>query len=402
MKPRIFIDMHYMEIGGAERALLGLLNAIDTDRCDVDLFIHQHTGDFMPLIPKNINLLPEIPAYTTIERPISQIVKEGHVMIAAARILAKIRHSIYHRHLTQERQEKDDSIFQYVADCTTPFLPSLKGLGTYDLAISFLNPHNMVLEKVEAKRKIAWIHTDYSTIHVNTAIELPVWGGYDKIVSISTEASKAFVQSFPTLESKIVEIENILSPEFVRQQADTGEAAEYTKEDGVVKLCSVGRYSYAKNYDNVPRVAKILKEKGVKFQWYIIGYGDAAPILDAIKQTGTDDVVHLLGKKVNPYPYINACDIYLQPSRYEGKSVTVREAQMLCKPVIITDYPTAKSQVQDGVDGVIVKMDNESIAEGIARMINDNKLQTFIEQYLTTHDYGNEKEVEKLYKLIEE
>ena len=58
MKPRIFINMHYMEIGGAERALLGLLNAIDTNKVDVDLFINQHTGEFMKLIPEKINLLP--------------------------------------------------------------------------------------------------------------------------------------------------------------------------------------------------------------------------------------------------------------------------------------------------------------------------------------------------------
>ena len=68
MKPRIFINMHYMELGGAERALLGLLNAIDTDRVNVDLFLNQHTGEFMSLIPKKINLLPERRGYNAIER----------------------------------------------------------------------------------------------------------------------------------------------------------------------------------------------------------------------------------------------------------------------------------------------------------------------------------------------
>ena len=71
MKPRIFINMHYMEIGGAERALLGLLNAIDTNKVDVDLFINQHTGEFMKLIPKKINLLPEIGFSITEYAPIS-------------------------------------------------------------------------------------------------------------------------------------------------------------------------------------------------------------------------------------------------------------------------------------------------------------------------------------------
>ena len=54
-KPRVLINMHYMEIGGAERALLGLLDAIDTNKVSVDLFINQHTGEFMKYIPSKIN-----------------------------------------------------------------------------------------------------------------------------------------------------------------------------------------------------------------------------------------------------------------------------------------------------------------------------------------------------------
>ena len=95
-----------------------------------------------------------------------------------------------------------------------------------------------------------------------------------------------------------------------------------------------------------------------------------------------EENVIILGKRSNPYPYIKTCDIYVQPSRYEGKSVTVREAQMLCKPVVVTNYPTAKSQINDGVDGVIVPMDNEGCAEGIVAFIQDVKKQPEIVNYL--------------------
>ena len=87
------------------------------------------------------------------------------------------------------------------------------------------------------------------------------------------------------------------------------------------------------------------------------------------------DNVIILGKKENPYPYIKACDIYIQPSRYEGKAVTVREAQMLNKPVIITNFLTAKSQLEDGFDGIIVPMDNEKCAEGIISLIKNERLR---------------------------
>ena len=112
--------------------------------------------------------------------------------------------------------------------------------------------------------------------------------------------------------------------------------------------------------------------------------------------------VIILGKRSNPYPYIKACDIYVQPSRYEGKSVTVREAQMLCKPVVVTNYPTASSQIKNGVDGVIVPMDNEGCARGLAEVVTDKALQERLVDYLKKHDYGNESEVDKVYRIAEE
>ena len=90
----------------------------------------------------------------------------------------------------------------------------------------------------------------------------------------------------------------------------------------------------------------------------------------------------------------------MQPSRYEGKSVTVREAQMLHRPVVVTDYPTAKSQIQDGIDGKIVPLENEACAIGIAEFITNTNLQEKIKINLQNHDFGNEKEIEKLYQLI--
>ena len=401
MKPRIFINIHYMALGGAERALLGLLNAIDTNRVDVDLFLNQHEGEFMPLIPEKINLIPERRGYNAIERPITQIIKEGQLGIAWARLKARRKHLKYREALNDDERSFDGSAFQYIADCVEPFLSPMDDLGEYDLAISFLQPHNIVLNKVRAKKKVAWIHTDYSMLHVNVGKELPVWGGFDHIVSISQDCTRSFLKAFPSLESKIVEVENILSPEFVRKQAEKF-ATNQEMSCGGVKLLSVGRFCHPKNYDNVPDIASRIIAQGVKdLRWYIIGFGPDEDLIRAkIVEAGMEDHVSILGKKENPYPYIKACDIYAQPSRYEGKSVTVREAQILCKPVIITNYATAKSQVKDGIDGIIVPMDNEGCAKGIVEAIGNPELLKSISSYLSSHDYGNEKEVEKIYQLL--
>ena len=397
MKPRIFINMHYMEIGGAERALLGLLNAIDTSKIDVDLFINQHTGEFMKLIPDKINLLPEISAYSVIEKPIITALKKGHIGIAFARILAKIHYTIPKRY---EKTGDDYSIFYYVAKYTTPLLPSLKKYGEYDLAISFLTPHNIVKDKVWSKKKLAWIHTDYTKVSIDANAEMHVWNSFDNIVSISKDVTNTFTQIFPALKPKIIEFENILSPTFIRQQANLFRPIEM--DGDFIKICSIGRFCYQKNFENIPFIAQKLKEQGLIFKWYIIGFGDTTETIENIRNTNTDDCVILLGKKVNPYPYITNCGIYVQPSRYEGKSVTVREAQILCKPIVITNYPTASSQVKNGIDGIICEMDNDSIANAIFNLVQDKDKQTKIEQYLSSHDYGNENEITKIYQLINE
>lgn len=401
MKPRIFINMHYMALGGAERALLGLLNAIDVDKVDVDLFLNQHTGEFMPLIPKHINLVPERSGYNAIERPMKAILKERQFGVLYGRLKAKWQHNRYHRSLKEPYRSFDSSGFQYVADCVDPYLKPFSDLGEYDLAISFLQPHNIVLNKVKAKKKIAWIHTDYSTIHVNAAKELKIWGQFDHVVSISPDCTRSFLKTFPSLKDKIIEIENILSNDFVRQQASLLDVEQEISKSSL-NLVSVGRFCHAKNYDNVPDIARRIVEYGYSdLRWYLIGFGgDETLIRHKIAENGMEKNVIILGKKDNPYPYIKACDIYVQPSRYEGKSVTVREAQILCKPVVITNYPTAKSQIQDGIDGVIVPMDNDGCAKGIVDFINNKNLQNSIIDYLKTHDYGNESEVNKIYKLL--
>lgn len=408
MKKRIFIAIHYMELGGAEISLIGLLQAMDYTKYDVDLFVYSHRGELMQYIPKEVNLLPEIPAYTQIERPMKEVAKDGYWRIVWARLLAKWK---YRHYVKRTHPHEGSAIFQYVDSEVVKVLPSLHHLGTYDLAISFLTPHSIVLKKVKAKKKAAWIHTDYSFIDVDVAKELPVWSGYDHIVSISDHVTKAFLKRFPSLKDKITIIHNILSPAFVRQRADEMApeevALEMPREEGVINLLSVGRFCYAKNYDNVPDICQKINyqlytlHSKLKVRWYLIGYGgDEALIRQRIVEAGMEKDVIILGKKSNPYPYMKSCDIYVQPSRYEGNSVTVREAQILGKPVVVTNYATAPSQVCDGRDGIIVPLENEQCASEMAVFIENDDLGDRMYCHQSEHDFGNLSEIQALNTLL--
>lgn len=397
MKKKVFIVMHSLGIGGAESALISLLKSFDYSKYSVDLFLFSHVGENLSNIPSEVNLLPEIKQYSALQKPIFNNFKSFNIDIALGRLCGKFFSKFY----DYIHNWKDSSFvpFQQSQRFTKAFLPKISPDTLYDTAISFLSPHYIVAEKVNAKRKIAWIHTDYSTMHNYIKSELKMWNKYDNIISISDKCTDAFCSKFPQLKNKIVLIENIIQKSVIYEKADAESVKLHTKG---ISLLSVGRFSYPKNFDNIPEIASRIKSKGIDFKWYIIGYGGEEPVIRSkIKEFGMEDTVIILGKKENPYPYIKACDIYVQPSRFEGKAVTVCEALILNKPVVITNYATAHSQVRDGVDGIIVPMDNESCAENLANVITDKKLQDKLIENMKLTDYSNEHEIEKLYALID-
>ena len=396
---RILIVSHAMEIGGAERALLGLLSSVDPSRGSVDLFLLRHEGELLDLIPDYVHLLPPIPAYTVLARPIAQTVKEGHLLLSGARLIGKFRAMRYDKNhgLTES-----GVALEYSHKYTKRFMPPIAPDAEYDLAISFLTPHYFAAEKVRAKKKVAWIHTDYSVVRVDAASELKMWGAYGYIASISDDVTKAFLSVFPSLEDRIVKIENILPKALIDRQTGDFSAEGEMPRDGAIRLLSIGRFGSAKNFDNVPDICRRILETGLNVKWYLIGYGgDEALIRQRILEAGMEDRVVILGKKDNPYPYIKACDLYVQPSRYEGKAVTVREAQMLGRPVVITRYATSASQLEDGLDGIIVPMDNVGCAAGIAALLRDPERMKALAAACSRRDYTNGEEVRKIYGILE-
>lgn len=419
LRPKILIAMHYMELGGAEMALLGLLQSVDPTRAEVDVFVYAHRGELMTYLKgkgegknEKFHLLPEVEAYAMLEEPISLLIKKGYWRLALARLWGRWEDKRYLKHNVKGLESNAHVVFQQHR--TVKCLPKINPEVEYDLAISFLTPHYIVLDKVRAKKKLGWIHTDYTNVFINREMELRMWERLDVISSISPDVSAKFVEVFPSLKDRIIDIENILSPRFIRMRSV--EPCPIFEQDHSLKLLTIGRYSKAKKMEDIPYLCHRLidsisksEELGVwseefPLKWYIIGYGSPEieqQVREEIRKEGMEEHVILLGKQSNPYPFIRTCDVYVQPSRYEGKSITVREAQILCKPVIVTHYPTAPSQVQDGVDGVIVPLEREACAEAMIKVIKDEKLLSSLTEYLSEHDYGNESEIEKIYKLCE-
>lgn len=394
---KILIFSQIMELGGAERALLGLLENIDYTKYTVDLFIMRHQGELMKHIPTQVNLLPEKKAYASLAVSVKQVLKNKQYAVLCGRVFGKFM--AWNK--TKKYNGTKDNIVgvEYSHKYTAWAMPQISNIE-YDVAISFLTPHYFVDKKVKAAKKLAWIHTDYSNMELDIESELEMWDRYDNIVSISDSVTEGFIKVFPQLESKIIKIENILPQKLILSQCNAFKADAEMSADGI-KLLSIGRYCRAKNFDNIPDICSKILAQGINVRWYVIGYGSGEKIIqEKIQQYNMQDRVILLGKKENPYPYIKACDLYVQPSRYEGKCVSVIEAQLLKKPVVITSYATAQSQLENGVDGLIVPMDNDGCARSIGKLIQNKELCEQLISSCKSRDYSNANEIEQLYSLL--
>lgn len=399
MGKKILIVSHGMEIGGAERSLLALLSALDPKKVEIDLFLLRHEGEFYEYIPSYVNVLPEVSSYTVLARPMKTTLREGHFLLTAARLMGKVMAWGYDR---CKHYQNSAVALEYSHKYTWRLMPQIMPERNYDLAISFLTPHYIVANRVKAKKKIAWIHTDYSELNINEASEYKMWNCYDNIISISEAVTKSFTRTFPKLSEKIIMIENILSKELILNQANAYSVLDEMPRDGAYRFLSIGRFCYAKNFDNIPEICSRLIQLGTNVKWYIIGFGsDEDLIKQKIKQWNMERHVIILGKKENPYPYIKECDLYVQPSRYEGKSVTVREAQILAKPVVITNYKTVDSQLQRNIDGIVVSLNNVECASEISLFLNNKKKYNDIISNCQKRECSGKKEVEKLYRLLE-
>ena len=393
----ILISSFDMEVGGVERSLISMLNNFDYKNYNINLMLYSHTGDFMNLIPKEVNLLEENHKYATYRKPIKNILLEKNFLIAISRIMANLNSRIVSKIIGVD--EIGYYQMQLMWKYALPFLPKLE--KEYDVAISYLWPHYFVAEKVNAKKKIAWIHTDYSVIETDIKEDLRIWNKFDYIFAVSEECRKSFLKKYKSLEEKVIVMENITSPDFIKVMSNEKIEDEFIK-DKSFKLLSVARLSHAKGIDNAVKALRLLHDRGFKdIKWYVVGYGgDEQMIKDLIKENDLEDSFILLGKKTNPYPYMKECDLYVQPSRYEGKAVTVGEAQILCKPVIITNYSTANSQVNNNFDGYITELSIEGIANGIEKLYKDKEFRDKLIKNCMTMDYGNSYELDKLYKIL--
>jgi len=392
MKKDVLFVINNLNCGGAEKSLISLLNTMDYSRYNVDLFLFKHEGLFLNKIPKQVNVLEEPPGYQLFDMPIKAAImkclRQGRLDIALSRVCAGY---IFKSEKNKARCEQ--RVWRYLSK-------SLQNISKkYDVAIGYLekNPVYFCIDKVNANKKIGFIHTDYDKLGMDPNIDRGYFRSLDHIVTVSEECANVLKQRFSIYNDKIGVIHNIVSPSTINKMSQ--EKVDLERKG--VKLVSVGRLSHEKGFDLAIEACKNLVGGGYEIKWYIIGEGEGRGKLEKmIEENQLQDHFLLLGLKENPYPYIREADIYVQPSRFEGKSIAIDEAKILHKPIVVTNFSTAKDQIKNEENGLIIDMDAHSLSEGIKKLIHNEELRNKLIKNLSDEELGTESEIKKLYTLF--
>ena len=255
---------------------------------------------------------------------------------------------------------------------------------TYDIAIDFYGYGSFVTAflatKIQAKKKATWLHD-----------EKPYWMKsvqkylceYDKIYGVSQAVVDAFCREYPHYKDKAAVFYNVIDIEEIKRKSEQDEIIPFKESFNIV---TVGRLTEQKGYDIAIKAASILKKRKINFAWYAIGGGrDEKKLKKLVEKYCLENQFVFLGRKKNPYPYMKHCDLYVQPSRHEGYVITLVEARALCLPILSSDIPSAREQIQDGINGYIAELSAEDLADKIEYLYNNPSQRKKTVKYLKEH-----------------
>lgn len=389
MKKVLFV-MYALNNGGAERSLVNLLTEMNPDKYEIDLLLFTREGMFLSQVPQYVNIIegPEV-----LDNLYTQNKKIGNIGLKLYKYIATAISHICEKGLQTQNAFRWIKFYSRI-------VPKLQ--KKYDLAIAYISRDIMyyVDEKVDASEKMVFVHNDYRAAGHPKKYDKEYFERMDALITISDTCTEVLKEEFPNLRNRIYNLPNIVSSSAIRKRALDKSVEEFSGYDGI-KIVSVGRLNVQKGFDLAIDAAALLKEKGLKFKWLIIGNGELmAELKDQIRKNKIENEVLLIGPRENPYIYMNSADIVAQTSRWEGKSVVLDEAKIIGTPILTTDYPTAKDQIIEGKEGLVVDMTAAAIAEGIEQLSGNEKLRIYIHDYLLINEYGNTKEMEKYYNLF--
>lgn len=401
---RILFVINTLGQAGAETALLSLLQTLAREkgeaRYEISLYVLTGQGEMASRLPADVRLL-------------NKKYREESVLTAKGR--KYLKKTVLKAMFTRGTVVK---LFPYLVKNTCAMLGKKRLLPDkllwrvlsdggmvlseeYDLAVSYLEggAAYFVANHVKAAKKAAFIHVDYEKAGYTRALDKDCYLAFDKIFTVSDEVREAFLKAYPELPEKTEVFHNILNKEEIVRRAEEGEG--FTDGFTGIRLLSVGRLTAQKAFEVSVDAMKRLKDAGKNVRWYVLGEGDQRKKLqEQIDTLGLTEDFILYGAVNNPYPFMKQADIYVHASRFEGKSIAIQEAQILGKPMVVSDCSGNREQVCHGKDGLMCGLTPESLAENIMLLLEDVALRGKLGAAAAKKNADAAEEIQKLLSML--
>ena len=319
-KKQIAIVTRQFITGGVERALVALLKQFDYHKVSVDVYVQELGGDLFGEIPEEVHVI-QMP-------PIDLKRMDAYPFLWLRRIVFRLRLC------AKETFTKQCFLSSKL------YMPQKK---KYDIAIAYHAPNTMpvyyTIDNIIAENKILWLHGDLKTNDGTNRYVYSYHQKYDRVYAVSQDVKDSFVKLHPEKQNSVELFYNYVDVNKVRELSLTGPTFPLPSDFNIL---TIGRLCRQKGIDLAIEAFSRIDTRGREIKWYVCGGGeDMGKLKQMIQDYGLEDRFILLGNQLNPYRYLRDCDLYVQPSRFEGYCTTTNEARILGKAVITTDVSGA-------------------------------------------------------------
>ncbi|MCL2813007.1 MAG: glycosyltransferase [Oscillospiraceae bacterium] len=402
-KKRLLFIGIIMNCAGTEQSFLSLVNCLDFESYEVDLLLAKNEGLFMDLIPSQVNVkfMPEygdlflLSSKNAFSNLFDTFVKKNPFSLFSI-LPYFFRFILFPKQKVKTATKLFCKMMQKIPPVTEH----------YDAALAYWGERTMfyMIDKVpNAKKKIAWVHFEYRADKCDDETYAAYFKSCDRIVNVSAAAESALKQKFPEIGGKCAIVENIQNVGFIRRRSlEAGSFPDANHFSGI-RILTVGRITEQKGIDMIPEILRKLKEDKYELRWYVIGEGEQSEkdkIINSALKYGVGEMLIFLGATQNAYPYMRDCDIYVQPSRFEGKPVAVEEAKIMRCPIVAANYLSAREQLADGKYGFVADTNPASLYENIKILIDDPMQRERFTMELDAANFGNEAQAKKVCELL--
>jgi glycosyltransferase involved in cell wall biosynthesis len=400
VKKKILFVINTLGRGGAENALIQLINNIDKDIYDISLYVILGQGELIEKIPKHVHILnKKFDHASVLSKEGKKNLRKNIIGIAFSRF-SFFKNFFYlltnfFRMMFSGKIFVDTLLWKMLSDGSAILSEE------YDLATAFLEGASTyyVRDHVRAKKKAAFIHVNYLEAGYNRKLDKNVYIDMDKIFAVSEDVRKSFLSEYSECKDKTYIFENILDVKSIIKKSE--ESGGFDDAFDGKRILTIARLTAQKAIDVSIDACRILLDKGENVKWYVLGDGDLRTKLEEkIKKEGLTDRFILFGVKDNPYPYLKQCDLYVHATKFEGKSIAIREAQVLGKPIIVSDCPSNLELVVSGGDALVTKLDAKAISDTIIKLLHDENLCTELGEKARIKDNDGQDSLDELLNLV--